>query len=42
VELAIAGNSDLIITNNTKDLVNAELSFETLKILTPEQFLGRE
>ena len=39
IELAIAGNSDLIITNNVKDLTGAELTFENLRILTPEVFL---
>ncbi len=39
IELAVAGNSNLIITNNIKDLTGAELTFENLKILTPETFL---
>ena len=39
IELAIAGNSNCIITNNTKDLSAAELSFEGLRILSPEDFL---
>lgn len=39
IELAIAGNSDLIITNNTKDLLGAELKFPGLRILKPDQFL---
>ncbi len=39
VELAIAGNAEAIVTNNIKDLKRAELSFEDLQILKPEQFL---
>ncbi len=42
IELAIAGNAEKIITNNIKDLKTAELSFENLKILKPEQFLRGE
>ena len=39
IELAIAGNAELIITNNIRDLIAAELSFPELKIVTPEVFL---
>lgn len=39
IELAVAGNSNYIITNNTKDLRNAELNFEDITVLTPEEFL---
>ena len=39
VELAIAGNSEVIITNNIKDLEGTELNFSDLKILKPEQLL---
>ncbi len=39
VELAVAGNAHAIVTNNIKDLKNAELSFENLLILKPEQLL---
>ena len=39
IELALAGNSKLIVTNNVKDLVGAELRFEELRILRPEQLL---
>jgi predicted nucleic acid-binding protein len=39
IDLAVAGNSNLIITNNIKDLTGAELTFENLKIQTPEVFL---
>lgn len=39
IELAIAGQANLIITQNLKDLRNAQLKFEGLKILSPEQFL---
>jgi putative PIN family toxin of toxin-antitoxin system len=39
VELAVASQSDYLITNNTKDYKNAELKFEGLKILTPSDFV---
>jgi len=42
IELAVAGNSNLIVTNNTKDLVGAELKFQGLRILKPEQLLRGE
>ncbi len=42
IELAVAGNCDVIVTNNVKDLFGAELSFEGLKILTPQQLLRGE
>jgi len=39
IELALAGNALKIITNNIRDLENAELNFPNLEILTPETFL---
>jgi putative PIN family toxin of toxin-antitoxin system len=39
IELALAGNADVIISNNVKDLHGAELIFPELRILTPEQML---
>lgn len=39
IELAVAGNSNVIVTNNIKDLTGAELSFDDLRILKPEQLL---
>ena len=39
IELAVAGNARFIISNNTKDLVSAELTFDNLRILKPEQLL---
>lgn len=39
IELALAGNADVVISNNTKDLHGAELMFPELRILTPEQML---
>jgi len=41
IEVAIAGNAETIVTNNTKDLEGSELLFEGLKILKPQQ-LSRE
>ena len=42
IELAVAGNSKLIATNNVKDFQNPELLFPNLMILKPEQILRRE
>ena len=42
IELALAGNATHIITNNIRDLSNAELKFPDLKILTPETILQGE
>jgi putative PIN family toxin of toxin-antitoxin system len=42
IELALAGNSPIIVTNNIKDLEGAELKFEDLRILTPQQILRGE
>lgn len=39
VELAIAGNAEVIITANKKDFRNAELKFQGLDILNPAEFL---
>ena len=42
IELAVAGNCDVIVTNNVKDLVDTELNFNNLKILRPQQLLRDE
>ena len=42
IELALAGNSNLIVTNNIKDLRGAELRFPELQILKPEHLLRGE
>ena len=39
IELAIAGNAEIIVTNNVKDLNNAELVFDSLRVCKPEQIL---
>ena len=39
IELAIAGNSNTIVTNNIKDLSGAELNFDNLEIVKPEELL---
>ena len=39
IELAIAAHADFIVTNNIRDLEGAELLFEDLKIVKPEQSL---
>lgn len=41
IELAVAGNADFIITNNLKDLKNAQLKFDSFLVLSPEEFLKR-
>ena len=42
IELAVAGNAEIIVTNNVKDLGFAELSFENLQIYKPEELLRGE
>lgn len=42
IELALAGNCNLIVTNNIKDLRGAELRFPELQILKPEHLLRGE
>ena len=39
IELAVAGNAHAIITQNLKDLRNAELTFDNLAILSPKEYL---
>ena len=39
VELALAGNAQVIVTNNVKDLQGAELRFDELEVLKPAQLL---
>lgn len=39
VELAIAGGADVIVTNNVRDVRRGELSFPSLRILTPAELL---
>lgn len=39
VELAVASQSDFLITNNIRDFENAELKFDHLKIVTPGHFI---
>ena len=39
IELALAGNCRTIVTNNVKDLQAAELKFDDLQILKPQQLL---
>lgn len=38
VELAIASQSEYLITNNTKDFARSELSFDNFKLSTPAEF----
>ena len=42
IELALAGNGRTIVTNNIRDLKAAELKFDELRILKPEQRLRGE
>ena len=39
IELAIAGNAQIIATKNTKDFLNSDLIFPNLSILKPEQII---
>ena len=40
IELAVAGNAQIVATNNIKDFQNAELLFPNLSILKPSQIIG--
>lgn len=42
IELALAGNAQAIVTHNVRDLTRGELSWPTLSILTPAQFLKEQ
>ena len=39
IELAVAGNAQIIVTKNVKDFQNAELVFPNLSILRPEEII---
>nr|VFK09776.1 MAG: PIN domain [Candidatus Kentron sp. LPFa]VFK25984.1 MAG: PIN domain [Candidatus Kentron sp. LPFa] len=39
IELALAGNASIIVTNNVRDFRSMELHFSGLRVLTPEQVL---
>ena len=39
IELAIAGNAQIIVTNNVRDFRNSELVFPNLSILKPEEII---
>jgi putative PIN family toxin of toxin-antitoxin system len=39
IELAVAGNAQIIATHNLKNFQNAELLFPNLSILTPEEII---
>ena len=39
IELAIAGNARMIVTNNLKDFRGSELTFPQLQILNPHQII---
>jgi len=39
IELAVAAQSDAIVTRNLRDVSRGELKFPSLKVLTPEQCL---
>jgi len=40
IELAVASNSSVIITDNIKDIKDGELQFD-IEVLTPKQFIER-
>lgn len=39
VELAVAGNAEVIVTRNKRDFAGAELKFPNLQVLSPAQFV---
>ena len=39
IELAVAGNAQIIVTNNVRDFRNSELVFPNLSILKPEEII---
>ena len=39
IELAIAGSANMIVTNNMRDLLSAELRFPGLRIMRPHELL---
>jgi len=39
IELAIASQSEFLITNNIKDFVSTDLNIDFIKIVTPAEFL---
>jgi predicted nucleic acid-binding protein len=39
IDLAVAGNAEIIVTRNIRDFRNAELRFPQIRILTPETLL---
>ena len=39
IELAIAGSANMIVTNNVRDLLSAELRFPVLRIMRPHELL---
>jgi putative PIN family toxin of toxin-antitoxin system len=41
IELAVAGNAQVIVSRNMKDLKSGELLFPDISFLTPEEFLLR-
>jgi predicted nucleic acid-binding protein len=40
IELAVAGNVKIVVTNNIKDFVRSELIFPNIEILTPIQIIN--
>lgn len=40
IELAIAGNAKIVVTNSIKDFQRSELVFPNLAILTPNQLIN--
>lgn len=39
IELAVAGGASYIITTNVRDFKNGELVFDSLKVVTPQEFI---
>lgn len=39
IELAVAGDAEVIVTRNLRDLQGGELRFTSVRVLSPEEFL---
>lgn len=42
IELAIAGNAESIITGNTRDFATGELVFDSMRVITPGNWLKED
>ena len=42
IELAIAGNAEAIVASNTRDIVTGELVFDSIRVVTPGEWLRED